>query len=401
MNNYNEIHFQLLPDFEFHRPAAVKHLPHSVECGSRWRTNGSSAGWNSEVVKAANGKHLERKHFYLDIEVSDKNPISQGLYPNETAALTSALAQTAKENSKTEISSHRFDRTEVYRIVDLSRCSIPTALIALNSCSDTDDNRFYPNRDTCGCSAHSNLELAILGAIKEALERQFLLRCWLTKTCSGVISLSEATSALSGRASKKILKALSNAGDIAFLDLTDKGFPGRCVLACYGDDSAKPKPVRFCAGMSYASDLESALEKSLIELWQTFRYMHSFSSTAKDINAIEDSYLRHFLSCNRYSTYSAMTSVTSTSPKCDNEHAQQNFDTATLMRTLKTLKFDGYLYVSTTACVESIVYFCKYTSPNLFLHMNNSSHFNLHNRYSQDFQDQFIVEQLNTMVPFP
>lgn len=144
MNHYNEIHFQLLPDFEFHRPAAVKHLPHSVECGSRWRTNGSSAGWNSEVVKAATGEHLERKHFYLDIAVSDKNPISQGLYPNESAALTSALAQTARNSSKTEISSHLFDRTEVYRIVDLSRCSIPTALITLNSCTDIDDNTMVP-----------------------------------------------------------------------------------------------------------------------------------------------------------------------------------------------------------------------------------------------------------------
>lgn len=401
MNHYNEISSQSLPDFEFHRPAAVKHLPHSVECGSRWRTNGSSAGWNNEVVKAATGEHLERKHFYLDIEVSDKNPISQGLYPNETTALAVALAQTAKDNSKTEILSHLFDRTEVYRIVDLSRCSIPTALITLNSCSDTDDNRFYPNRDTCGCSAHSNLESAILGAIKEAIERQFLLRCWLTKTCSKPISLSEATSALSTRPSKKLLKALSNAGDITLLDLTDKRFPGRCVLACYGDDSVTTKPVRFCAGMSYASDLESALEKSLIELWQTFRYMHSFFSAGKDINTVEDSYLRHFLSCNRYSTYSAMTSVTSTSAQYGNEHDQKNFDTGTLMRTLKALKFDGYLYVTTTTCAERTIYFCKYTSPNLFLHMNNSSHFNLNNRYSQDFQHQLISERLNTMVPFP
>lgn len=401
MNHFNEIYSQSVPDFEFHRPAAVKHLPHAVECGSRWRTNGSSAGWNNEVIKTATGEHLERKHFYLDIKVSDKNRISQGLYPDETAALTLALAQTANDNSKTEIHSHLFDRTQVYRIVDLTRCSIPTALITLNSCSDTDDNRFYPNRDTCGCSAHSNLELAILGALKEALERQFLLRCWLTKTCSKVISLSEANSALSSRPSMKLLKALSNAGDIVFLDLTDKRFPGRCILACYGNDSAKTKPVRFCAGMSYASDLESALEKSLIELWQTFRYMHSFFSTAKEINTIDDSYLRHFLSCNRYSTYSAMTSNASISTQCGSEHDQQNFDTATLMHTLRALKFDGYLYVATAVCAKKIIHFCKYTSPNLFLHMNNSSHFNLHNRYSQDFRDELITEQLNTMVPFP
>lgn len=242
---------------------------------------------------------------------------------------------------------------------------------------------------------------AILAAIKETLERLILLRCWLTKTCTKAISLAEATSALSTRPSKKLLKALSNAGDITLLDLTDKRFPGRCVLACYGDDSATTKPVRFCAGMSYASDLESALEKSLIELWQTFRYMHSFFSAAKDINTVENSYLRHFLSCNRYSTYSAMTSVTSASAQYGNEHDQKNFDTGTLMRTLKALKFDGYLYVTTTACAKRTIYFCKYTSPNLFLHMNNSSHFKLDNRYSQDFQHQLISERLSTMVPFP
>ncbi|RNF64774.1 microcin B17-processing protein McbD, partial [Pseudomonas putida] len=50
---------------------------------------------------------------------------------------------------------------------------------------------------------------------------------------------------------------------------------------------------------------------------------------------------------------------------------------------------------------QSNLYFCKYFSPNLFLHMNNASHLNIKNTYSEHFLNKIISRQLSRMVPFP
>jgi McbB family protein len=64
-------------------------------------------------------------------------------------------------------------------------------------------------------------------------------------------------------------------------------------------------------------------------------------------------------------------------------------------------KENGYIYLAQQNCTRTTFYFCKYFSPNLFLHMNNAHHFNLKNKYSSQFLDHIIQHQLSKMVPFP
>lgn len=401
MNIYNEIHSLARADFELHRPSAVTHFPHSVECGSRWHTYGSSSGWSASVATSAVGEHFERKHFYLDVPIHDRNKLGAGLTPDEIGALANAFSQTAMPDRKNCLHSHTFDRTHVYRVRDLTKCAIPTALISITPCRNPIDNEIYPIRDTCGCSAHITVDRAILGALKEAMERQFLLRFWLTKTCTGKINYSDACSALSNRPSLALFKELGKTGDLCILDLTDERFPGYCILLCYGNRSGRNQRVRYCAGMAYSDDLSSALEKSIIELWQTFRYMHSFYLRNKELRDIEDPYLKYFLENNRYNTFTDITTDIENDPNRSKPTNTSPLTSAALITRLRELQLDGYLYLSSMNSATKNLHYCKYISPHLFLHMNNAAHFNIQNRYSNQFKRQIIPRQLSRMVPFP
>ncbi|WP_336335972.1 YcaO-like family protein [Pseudomonas putida] len=401
MNTYNEIHTLEFADFELHRPSAVSHFPHSVECGSRWQTYGSSSGWSSSVTSSAIGEQFERKHFYLDVPVHDRNKLGKGLTPDELEAFANAFSQTTMTDRKKPLNSHNFDRTNVYRITDLTKCAIPTALISITPCRNPIDNEFYPIRDTCGCSVHVTVDRAVLGALKEAMERQFLLRFWLTKTCTGKIKYRDACSALSNRPSLSLFKEIEKTGDLCILNLTDERFPGCCILLCYGNRGEKDQHVRYCAGMAYSDNLSSALEKSVIELWQTFRFMHSFYLRDKALSDIEDPYLKNFLKNNLHETYTDITTCIESSQNENNAANTLPLTSAALIARLRELQFDGYLYLSSTHSTKRSLHYCKYISPHLFLHMNNASHLNIQNSYSNQFQKQIIPQQLNRMVPFP
>jgi len=83
MNTYNEIHNPTFADFKLLRPSATLHFPHSIECGSRWQTFGSSSGWTTDIASSALGEHFERKHFYLDVPVHDTGTLDDGLTSQE------------------------------------------------------------------------------------------------------------------------------------------------------------------------------------------------------------------------------------------------------------------------------------------------------------------------------
>lgn len=401
MNTYNEIHNPAKIDFEFFRPNAVRHFPHSVECGSRWKTYGSSSGWSSDVIACATGEHFERKHFYLDIPVHDTNTLKTGLTEKEYWEFAKALAQTSVDGAYDLLHSHAIDRTDAYRISDLSKCRIPTASISISQSRYRTDNNLYPMRDTCGCSVHISVSNAILGALKESLERQFLLRYWLTKICTTKIKYTDACNTIENYPSLPLLTELYKSGELCILDLTDHRLPGSCILLCYGNRRDKLAKVKYCAGMAYASSSAIALNKAIIELWQTFRFMNSLDNNTSRNSEIEDPYLRHFLDCNLYETFQIISTPSESLAFEQNGNPPDPLTTQRLINTLRGLDINGYLYLSSIPFNQSHLYFCKYVSPNLFLHMNNSSCLNINNKYSEPFQHRIIPSQLANMVPFP
>ena len=151
--------------------------------------------------------------------------------------------------------------------------------------------------------------------------------------------------------------------------------------------------------MSYAETLSSALEKSIYELWQTYRFIDLFRATEGDVEEVKDSYLKYFLSCNIYGTYKEITSVNFRGS--DTSESSLEFNLSGLLAALKSQRIDGYLYVNSLVMQSGLYFFCKFVSPDLFLHMNNSRGINFRNKYSERFMGQIFSERKKIMVPFP
>lgn len=100
-------------------------------------------------------------------------------------------------------------------------------------------------------------------------------------------------SSLVGRRVIHLYHALLAAGKLSVFDISDSRFPGVCILVVYGQNRPHHN-VNYCAGMSYASTESEALEKALLELWQTYRFMDLFGAVDSDISKVEDPYLRYF-----------------------------------------------------------------------------------------------------------
>lgn len=398
MNMYNEFHHPIQPDFNYMQPSAVRYLPHSIETGSRWQTYGSSSGWETSIMDSALGEYAERKHFYLDVSSQKIGRLDSTLSQAETAEFVNAFSQTSQGWSVESIEEHLFSLVGAYRIKDLSPCDIPVACILIGECKNKGDNLIVPVRDTCGCSTHKTMDKAIYGALVESMERQFLQRFWLTKTYSELITEDLVVQALEKSPARHLYEQLKIVGELKVFDISDHEFPGRCILICYGSPERNAGDVNYCAGMSYSSSLSMSIEKALVELWQTFRFMKTFSASGRSASDLNDPYIRHFMSCNNYTTYLAIASSRA-NDYYDNKNAL--LTTRSLVDVIRKKKFDGYLYMSSITHQSCCGYFCKYVSPNIFMHMNASSNINLVNKYSVAFFDKVIPSQSDVMVPFP
>ncbi|BCX67474.1 YcaO-like family protein [Pseudomonas izuensis] len=396
---YNPPHFPTLPGALICQPACLLSFPSSVEVEDSWLNGGSGIGNGSSSIKSALGEYFERRHFYMEVKSDTVGDINFSLRAEEADQFLYAFSQTNDSNlTSAQLSSHLFNLTKVYRTSDFSSCYIPTACISLNYRGIESENVIYPLRDTCGCSFHWSFEKAAFGAIKESLERQFLTKFWMTKKCSGLISDNDTKAALDGSRAKALYDALSKSGELAVIDISDPGYPGVCLLTVYGQENKK-RHVQYCAGMSYAGTLSDSLEKSIYELWQTYRFVDLFKAIESDEDEVEDPYLSYFLSCNTYETFKEVTSIEV--GQGATQKSILDFSLTGLLLKLEEQGVDGYLYVNTVTINDSLYYFCKFVSPDLFLHMNNSKNINISNKYSESFIGQILTDRKNTMVPFP
>lgn len=399
MNLFNLMGKPGLPNILAFQPAGLLGFPSSVEVTDRWSNTGSGVGGGTNSIRTALGEYFERRHFYKEIVSKDCALLSEFLGEAEVKCFVKVFLQaTSRKMSSECVEGHRFEMSKVVRVSDFSTCYIPAVFISLSWHGLEKDSPIYPLRDTCGCSFHWDPEVAFFGAIKEHMERQFLLRFWLTKKCNSLVCERQVKSLLENKKSLALYEALSGAGEVSVLDISDHAFPGVCILTVYGQRK-EGHHVRYCAGMSFASGAGEAIEKSLFELWQTFRFVDLFVSLKSDERKIKDAYLRHFLKCNSYATYLEVTDVLVSS--VSNNVSEHRFDFLGLRSALSSEKITGYLY-SNVSVVEGVrCVFCKYISPDLFMHMNNAQGINIENKYSEVFKDSIVQDRLRVMVPFP
>jgi hypothetical protein len=361
---YNSSPYPTLPGALICQPACLLSFPSSVEATDPWLNGGSGIGSGSSSVKAAFGEYFERRHFYMEVTADVISRIDHSLTSLEAGNFIHAFSQTNVSNLTSEsLAGHSYNMTKVLRVSDFSYCHIPTACISLNFHKIESENSIYPLRDTCGCSFHDRFEEAAFGSIKEYLERQFLTRFWLTKECQRVLSASEINHGLGRSAALALYIALVESGEVSVIDISDSDYPGSCLLVVYGQKDSK-RHVRYCAGMSYAGTLGAALEKSVFELWQTFRFIDLFQAAESDIKTVEDSYLKYFLSCNNYETYVEITSVRLRHSTTSGESL--SFNLPGLLAALKSEGVNGYLYVNHLTLQDCLYFFCKFVSPDFF-----------------------------------
>lgn len=394
MSNYSS-----LPGALFRQVPCISNLPFNAEIFDDWSRVGSGIGNEKSSVNSALGEYFERRHFYSEIFPEKKQKLQTSLKEIEMEYFILAFSQTALNSAKpNEIRDHDFGTTAVTRISDFSRCDIPTCLISIGYQQGESDWHIYPSRDTCGCSFHASAEHSIFGAIKESLERQFLVRFWLTKKCNTRLSLEEIDVNLIHSPVYPLYKALCKAGQIAAVDISDHHFPGVCTLVIYGCPD-KNRSVQFGAGMAYSETLAAALEKSIYELWQTFRFMDLFACLNLNPSDLKDPYLRHFLSCNKYETYQTLMDIKYSD--CSYSPTSAAFNTSSLIAALSHIDIEGYLYTKMQNISGHYFTFSKFISPSLFLHMDNSKNINLNNKFSSAFLKDIYPERQSTMVPFP
>ncbi|WP_460089807.1 hypothetical protein [Pseudomonas sp. H2_D10] len=139
------------------------------------------------------------------------------------------------------------------------------------------------------------------------------------------------------------------------------------------------------------------MQKSLLELWQTFRFMNLFKATDSEEKMLEDSYIRYFLGCNVYETYQEITDVV----ECGGCRSLQDFTVSEFLFVLRRMDVAGYFYSKIGGVDGGGGVFVKFISPDLFLHMNNSRNFNSINKYSKGFKSSILQSRLEKMVPFP
>lgn len=382
------------------QPSVLCALPNVAEASDSFSIIGSGAGAGCLCIRTCIGEYFERRHFYREVISTQHGRLSESLTPVEIDCFGTAFVQTAtKKISKRQVAEHKFRLSQVIRSTDFSTCFIPTICISLSSSHLRDDEFIYPLRDTCGCSFHWRTDDAILGALKEYLERQFLLRFWLTKRCRTLMSGVQVDKILNKKNIKLLYDLLVVSGELSILDISDSAFPGVCILVVYGQAKIGHH-VNYCAGMSYAATASDALEKALLELWQTYRFMDLFKAIDSEQSRVEDPYLRHFLSCNAYEVYQDITDVVTDANK-KLVMSDEEFSAAVLLSVLNNKNISGYFYLKKSSIEGVGCMFCKFVSPDFFLHMNNSQSLNVFNKYSQDFYGAIVASRLSKMVPFP
>jgi ribosomal protein S12 methylthiotransferase accessory factor YcaO len=377
------------------RPAAHVSMPHSVEVSNYWDNGGLGSHYGGNALLSGLGEFYERKHFFTEVESSAECSLSKSLTSKEAASFAYAFWQMQSgAASIDQILDHQFSMIQTVRSENFEICSIPSICISISGSNHKDD-AYMPLRDTCGCSAHTNLELALFDSLRETVERQLLLRFWLTSIANKRLYGEKIIEHINNSPAKSMYKAFLRKGKVTAIDISHESLPGTAILTIFG--ATPPAAVQFCAGIGYCSTVSGSIEKSLIELWQTYRFMEKYQANDLSLHEIDDPYLKHFLNQNVEDTFIEISDLIE-QPISSSKAA---LNLGNLLSGISELGLDGYFYIRKTREHLGDVYYTKFVSPKMFMHMNNSAHINKENKFSSLFSHSAKSNRTTRMVPFP
>lgn len=358
-------------------------------------TPASAAGETLQSIQGAIGEYFERRHFFNEIVAGGEKKLDEMMVPSAADAFTKAFVQTSLQ-SKDEVRNHKFKTARAFNLFNLEKQEIPAVIVALDNITASNDLIFYPDRDTCGCSFHGNLNNAIEGSLNEFMERQSLLLYWLQGKANTEIS-REITTGINHI--DEILLSLRSEGEIRIFDITLPGAPGHAVLTLYGTTN-KNSLIKYSTGLSYAESLKKALCKSVTELWQSYICLHNFIIGGYSDDDVIDSYQRHFLSCNKYQSFNDLCESTELLIQDIKLTVEENVSVNhSLLDYLEKISENIFVYYARERVRDNLIWYTKVVSPDFFLHMNNFGAINLNNKIYR--AGNGIKSRESKMVPFP
>ncbi|ECE0917712.1 YcaO-like family protein [Salmonella enterica] len=358
-------------------------------------TPASAAGETLKSIQGAIGEYFERRHFFNEIIANGEKTLYEMMTQPAAEAFTEAFVQTSSLTQE-EVRAHKFKTARAFNLFSLEKQDIPAVVVALDNITAVDDLKFYPDRDTCGCSFHCNLNDAIEGALCEFMERQSLLLYWLQGKANYEISSKIMTG---NNHTDEILKSLRSEGEIRIFDITLPGAPGYAVLTLYGTTNPDSQ-IKYSTGLSYANSLDKALCKSVTELWQSYICLHNFIIGGYTDDDVIDSYQRHFMSCNKYESFIDLCENTVLLTDDIKLTVEENLtQEQNLLEFLKKISGNIFVYYARERASDNLVWYTKIVSPDFFLHMNNFGAINLNNNIYRTGKG--VKHRESKMVPFP
>lgn len=118
-----------------------------------------------------------------------------------------------------------------------------------------------------------------------------------------------------------------------------------------------------------------------MELWQSYICLHNFLIGGYTDDDIIDSYQRHFMSCNKYESFTDLCENTVLLSDDVKLTLEENITSDTnLLNYLQQISDNIFVYYARERVSNSLVWYTKIVSPDFFLHMNNSGAININNK---------------------
>ena len=218
--------------------------------------SGGAIGRSSQTIRSALCELIERSHFFSLTKGRSLRTLSDGMNRECGAAFQRAFQQTARAPQRDCISKHAFEMLPAVNLFNGVETVLPLVTVSL---ATVPDDPFLPYRDSSGCAAHFDPDLALDGALLEFYERQCLVASTLLGRCRSLIAIDDI-----GRLSP-VLKGLLAGGTVRLAEIgLHQGT--YVILATY--EGRQGAAVRYSVGCSASFDPAIAVRKALTEILQ-------------------------------------------------------------------------------------------------------------------------------------
>lgn len=354
-------------------------------------TNG--AGSPQESLWRTLGEYFERRHFYTEVRGDQSGRLDELQPIWLQSALRRSLPQTCVDAVRPAIDTHRFSLNQVVELPNWDAVLAPSILFSVSGVGLADDGRFLNARDTTGCAVHFDLRRALVGATRELVERQYLLRYWLTGR--GGRDITPQLEPGLASTSRELVARLSQTGSVRFLEIGDTDVRAAIVMCVYRGTA--DNQVRYCVGLSCGATAVGAADKAVNELWQCYLFLRSMSGVKNVSSLVHDRYHTYFIECNRLETADAMLE----GAQADGTQVPTEDDDDRFMESVHARLGRLLMYARPVRVLQRWLWCVRVVCPAAFLHIDNSRYFNLDCDFAATFRTALRPDRLSVMVPFP